>query len=118
CYVEKDKRAIGSQPRIFWAQERAERIGWIGLALLQPFEIRPATGNSAWFAYVLVIEGDSQLGTSTEYFGVITRPTTPHRVELMSAYPLDPSTIRKWKDGGRKFYPPQPAKPKKRRKKH
>jgi hypothetical protein len=116
CYEGPEDDPYGRKPRI-WSQKRAERIGWIGLALSDPAtEVRPDFQDPNRFSYVLIIEADPARGLEREFYGVITRSLPGNRVEFLTGFPFDFNYWRKLRAGGAPLYPTRPPGAKKRKK--
>jgi hypothetical protein len=112
CYKGREEDPYGKLPRT-WSQERAERIPWILLALTDPrTEVRPNFRHRERFSYILIIEADPARGYSREFYGVITRPISPGRVEFLTGFPFHFDYWRQMRDGGAPLYPFRPRKPK------
>jgi hypothetical protein len=116
CFKGEENDPYGRQPRRVWVQERAERIPWILTALLEPTEVRPSHQVAGREAYLLLVPGAPGSDRQWERFGVFVEVAASGLVTFLTAYPLDESTWRKARAGGRRLYPPPaPPKGKKRR---
>src|SRR5438128_2282104 len=88
CFKPVEEDPYSRLPRQDWAQERAERIPWIGAALAAPgTEVRPNIQRPDRYSYILVVEADLTAGWPQEYFGVVTEPVGPGTVEFVTAFP-------------------------------
>jgi hypothetical protein len=115
CFKPEEEDPYGRRPRAAWAQERAERIPWIHVALTDPgTEVRPSHQVEGRLAYLLLMEADPAAGYGPQYYGVFVEAISPGQVTFLTAYLLDASTWAKARRGGRRLYPP-PEPPKKRR---
>lgn len=107
CFKPVAEDPYGRLPRQVWAQERAERIPWILLALSDiGTEVRPNVQRPDRLSYALIVEADPIAGLSQEYFGVVTEPTDPGEVLFVTAFPMEHSYWARWRRGGRRLYPP------------
>jgi hypothetical protein len=121
CYVEHRDDVYKQGRRHVWSQTRAERIGWLELALMHPDEVRPDPDPNCQI-YLLTIPADPSTGAAQERYGAVVEVETKTCVRLCSAYPMDESKWNKVRRSGVAVYPPrvkvpgtQPAKKKKRR---
>lgn len=98
CFKDQPGDADRKLPRV-WAQERAERIPWIRLALTMPVAIHPSHNMLGRQAYLL--EGSLELpsGSRWERFIVYVEPEQtrrPKKVWFVTAFP--PDTVKYWND--------------------
>jgi hypothetical protein len=116
CYEGPEGDPYGKRPRI-WSQKRAERIGWILLALTDPAtEVRPDFQDPRRISYTLIIEADPAQGLPREFYGVITRLLPGNREEFVTGFAFDFAYWRKLRNGGAPLYPLRPRKAKTRKK--
>ncbi|WP_165232723.1 hypothetical protein [Aquisphaera insulae] len=88
-----------------WQADRAERIGWIEVALRDPDEIRPnhQFRSSRNQAYLLTVEPDVPEARTTEFFYVTVQPEGA-KVVFLSAFPVDHRYWRDARKGGKALY--------------
>jgi hypothetical protein len=97
-----------------WSEARAQRIGWIILALTSPNRVHPDKSNSGNEKYLLFVKPDDEL-QDNEWYCVIVRRQGRQLVSFLTAYPISRDSYYEYGAVSPRIWPSQDQKKKKKK---
>lgn len=90
CFKGDEEDRYSRSRRENWSQERAERIGWIKVALTGvTTEVRPDRAIYNRLNYLLIVDADPERQLPQEFYCVVAERIDARTVTFITAFPLD-----------------------------